>query len=437
MKKLGALSLVLLLVAGALAADDGLAVSGSVDTGIIFAKAGDADATVGYGWGDDPIRAKINFAWTKGDAVFKWHLRTDVTADPAVAAATFFDEAFGASTFLDGQFRVSVGALPSEVWKSGGKVDANIDGVPGVRFEYIPAFVPGLNVGLLLPLVNVSEVKYYFGELGFGAQYTHDFFDVRLGVRLDSDGDAGAAAGSWAPKDAKILDGTVKPVFPATDPITYDPGEPIPTDIPLHPYFWANWWANDKNYTWTAAKKDEGTKIVWGLGPNLSSLLPGLTVRADGQLTGIGVGIGSKTGLKVGFAGFGLDAAVGAAFETFAEGSGKKTGVSIDPAVSYTVTPWLKPGVEANFTFYTYEDATNAAYKAFSNGEDMAAFDKFGLVLFVEMALGNGLTFTPRYALTAKQAHGPSLFEDAKVASTLWKDGRNDHKFELRFGYSF
>jgi hypothetical protein len=433
MKKLGALSLVLLIAAAALAADDGLVLSGSVNAGLKITKSGGDTATLGYGWGDDPLQAKINFAWTKGDTAFTWHLLTDVTADPAVSTAKFFDEAFGASSFLDGQFRVSIGALPSEVWKSGGKVDANIDGVPGARFEYKPAFVSGLNVGLLLPLVEVSEVKYYFAELGFGAQYAHDFFDVSLAVRLDGDGDTGDADGKWTAKEAKIYDGTL--TLGGTPPV-YSPAPLYGTSDPQD-YFMAYLRANEPNYTWTGPTKNEGTKIIWGLGPNLSSLIPGLTARVDGQLTGIGAGFGTKTGLKVGFAGFGLDASVGAAFETFAEGPGKKTGFYIDPAVSYVVTPWLKPGVEAGFTFYSYEDDTNDLYKLGSGGEDMAAFDKFTLTLYAEMALGNGITFTPRYALTSKMAHGPSLIEDSEVDPATWSDSINKQVFELRFGYSF
>jgi hypothetical protein len=53
------------------------------------------------------------------------------------------------------------------------------------------------------------------------------------------------------------------------------------------------------------------------------------------------------------------------------------------------------------------------------------------------MALGNGVIFTPRYALTSKMAHGPSLFEDAKVAPSASSDSINKQVFELRFGYSF
>jgi hypothetical protein len=67
----------------------------------------------------------------------------------------------------------------------------------------------------------------------------------------------------------------------------------------------------------------------------------------------------------------------------------------------------------------------------------LAAFDKFGLVLYVEMALGNGLTFTPRYALTAKTAHGPSVIEDETLAPSKWGDNKIDNTLELRFGYSF
>jgi hypothetical protein len=473
MRKLGSLSLVLLLAGGVLsaqdaataAAADGLVVGGSVNAALQITKLGTADAKVGYGWGDDPLEAKLNFTWTKGGTVFGWHMKqaiADTAGAPGWSAnTTFFDEAFGETSLLDGQFRLSAGKLLSQVWKSGGKVDASVDGILGARLEYRPSFLPGFNVGLLLPLVTVPEVKDYFSELGFGAQYKNDWFDVAVGVRLDSGKDIVETAGSWAIKDSLITAGIIKPtdVNLTTKKKTYQftdihtgvpagttspPGSSVEISTPdlptgYEPYFFSNARANDPYWTWTAPIYEEGTKIVWGLGPNLTAIVPGLTFRADGQITGIGAYLGTVTGVKAGFAIAGLDASVAARFETFDKKKGaqaKKTGIYIDPAVSYQVFSWLKPGVEASLAFYTYQDGVEDFYKQ-GTTKDLAAFDKFGLVLYTDITLGNGITFTPRYALTKKSANGPSLIEDVKVATSAWNTARTDHKFELRFGYSF
>jgi hypothetical protein len=53
------------------------------------------------------------------------------------------------------------------------------------------------------------------------------------------------------------------------------------------------------------------------------------------------------------------------------------------------------------------------------------------------MALGNGITFTPRYNVRVKQANGPSLLETADLKVADWDKNRIENRFELRFGYSF
>jgi hypothetical protein len=197
-----------------------------------------------------------------------------------------------------------------------------------------------------------------------------------------------------------------------------------------------------KTHTWTAPTYEEGTTFLWGLGPKLTALVPGLTVWVDGKITGLGVtdGVGTYTGFKVGYASASgsLDSAVGIGFETFPKYKVKKTGFYIDPSISYKVFSWFKPGLEANLTFYSYEDEAKDLYKNnLTNNEDLAGFDKFGLTVYTEFALGNGVTITPRYALTSKSAHAPSIIEDVNSAGTDWIDGRVDHEFQLRFAYSF
>jgi hypothetical protein len=462
MKKLGALSLVLLLAASALFADDGLAVTGRVTAGVTITNWDPPDTTanpitITPKNDGNPLRGAVNFAWTKGEQVVKWNLRTDIgTDDPS--DALFIDEFYGASAFLDSQFRLTVGKIPAEVWKSGGRVDANIDAGHKVRLEYKPSFLPGFNVGLLLPLEAVSEVKYYFGELGFGAQYFHDFFEVSFGVRLDSEGDTDVKASGWALNSTAIAAGidsgkisNVTYTYSATAPATvytYDDKGTTSTFntitvltpvTSLEQYFGqVPKTGSNAYYTWTAPTYEAGTTIVWGLRPILTAIVPGLTFKVDGSLTGLGGHFASATGVTVGFALGGLDSSIGATLSTYDEdlSPAKKTGVSVSAAVSYKVFPWLKPGIEPSVAFYTYHDGVNDYYKTtLATGKDLAGLDNFGLVVYAEMALGNGLTFTPRYALTMKTANGPSLIEDILVAD--WTKARTDHKFELRFGYSF
>jgi hypothetical protein len=433
---------VLLAAAPALFAEDGLAVSGSANVGFRVSVLGEAKPAFNYGWGDDPIRPTVDFAWTKGATVFKWKLRTDLTKDGFAAGPVFTGYAFGTTDLFDGQLGISAGLIDGALWGSGGKVDANIDAITGVRFAYKPAFVEGLSAGLVLPLEPVAKPEQYFAELGFGAKYANDIFDVRLAVRLDSDADKGSDA-SWTLSSAAIMDYVENSLGFTPPGATYTP-LPSPAAFPAspsggkYPYFEAAWRKSQSDFTYNAATDDEGTKLIWGVGPKLETIIPGLTAWLDGQITGIGItdGVGTKTGLKAGFTAGSFVSSVGVALETFPKGKVKATGFYIDPAVSYALTSWLKAGLEANLTFYSYEDAPSTWYKTQYN-EDLAAFDKFGLTLYADFTLGNGIVITPRYALTAKTANGPSIIEDADIASTNWDKARTDHRIELRFGYSF
>ncbi|MDR0670591.1 MAG: hypothetical protein LBF95_10965, partial [Treponema sp.] len=183
-----------------------------------------------------------------------------------------------------------------------------------------------------------------------------------------------------------------------------------------------------------------GTKFIWGVVPKLDSLVTGLTAALDGQITGIGVtdGLGTKTGFKVGYAAGGLSGSIGAALETFPKEKVKALGVYIDPAISYVVTPWFTPSLEANVTIYSYEDDAKTYYKTtLATGDDLAAFDKFSLTLVTTFTLGNGITIAPRYGLVSKSANAPSIIEDSKIKLADWDEGRIEHRVEIRFGYSF
>jgi hypothetical protein len=274
----------------------------------------------------------------------------------------------------------------------------------------------------------VSKAKYYFQELGFGAQYKSGFLNAAVGVRLDSDGDQGDSDETWTLTSAGLDKYAQTNSSPA--------GPTKAGNFPFAPYSANTSWSRTQYF-------DEGTKIVWGIEPVFTTLVPGLTLKVDGQLTGIGAHFRSKTGIKAGFAAAGFDASVGAALETFEKFDAtnsswdfRKTGITIEPAVSYQVFSWLKPGVDALLVFAFYEDEVKDYYKSITT-DDLAGFDMFRLRVFAEMALGNGITFTPRYNMTVKPANSASLVETAGLTVAGWDKNRIENRFELRFGYSF
>jgi hypothetical protein len=388
MKKLGALSLVLLLVAGALAADDGLAITGEVKTALKVYTEGDADTVVKFDNDGDPGRAQFGFVYTVGNLQAKWMLR-NVNLSDADGTGVKIPYAFGTAGFLDNQIGISVGRIDGALWASGGVTDISFDGTLGARFEFKPAVVEGLSVGFVLPGKSGFKVGDYFAELIFGARYNlADTVDIRVAVNLDSDGDKGAN-GSQA-----------------------------------------------------------GTSFLYGVGlPVLGTFVPGLSLWVDGAFRGLGgdpyefytlgagtigdAGYTTKNGVKIGFDSGDFSAYAKVAFETWKD---QGTVFGILPGASYKILPWLKPGVEAEFYIRSYEDKIKDAYKLVY-GEDPAGFDRLYFKIYAEMALGNGFTLTPSFALTSHTKYG--TFGKANPGVAQSKDGRVDTTVGISLGYSF
>lgn len=99
--------------------------------------------------------------------------------------------------FLDDQLKISAGKLGDSPWKSEGPelwaaIDESfVSSFAGIRTEYKPSFVPGLNVGLVLnPFshnIHNEDVSFgsFMSEAVLGAAYTNDWFAARLSWRLD------------------------------------------------------------------------------------------------------------------------------------------------------------------------------------------------------------------------------------------------------------
>jgi hypothetical protein len=99
--------------------------------------------------------------------------------------------------FLDEQLKISAGKLGDSPWKSDGPelwaaIDESfVSSFAGIRTEYKPYFVPGLNIGFVLnPFshnIHNEDINMgsFLGETVLGAAYTHDLFAARLSWRLD------------------------------------------------------------------------------------------------------------------------------------------------------------------------------------------------------------------------------------------------------------
>jgi hypothetical protein len=405
MKKLGALSLVLLLAASALFADDGLAVTGDARTGLVFEKVTDTDPEVYMGDNEGtPGRVQINFTWTKGNFLMKWTSRFegDQLANGVNAgsysltlANNLFSAAYGAATFLDGQFRLGIGKLDDAVWASGGDDGGNdFDSVSGARFEIMPGILPGLNFGFSLPAafsdtgtkLNPAD---YFAELIYGVKYDNDFIDLRVAFKGDGEGDG-----------------------------TYDTA--------------AGTWSRD----------DAGARLIYGADLKfLGSLLPGFGIWLNGDIQGIETNdkVLSTAGYTSHWANIKysvapLEVYVRAAFQTWAD-NGKTWGTAAAPigtfaknaiiakiGGSYAITSWLKPSVWAQLLFYSYDDNFKVGT------EDPAALGEFAVEPAADFILGNGLTITPLLNIKVNPADSPdSGSGDAKIST----------KFKINLTYEF
>jgi len=139
-------------------------------------------------------RFRVNFNIEKGILGAKFRFETTSWAGGASAANWGYAFLYG--NFFDEQFRVSAGKLGDSPWAIGDPylLDKELDTTMGIRFEYMPLFAPGLNVGFVLNDWNTtapSTAKFtdLLQETVLGLSYTHDYFHLRLAYRMDSEAD--------------------------------------------------------------------------------------------------------------------------------------------------------------------------------------------------------------------------------------------------------
>jgi len=215
MKRIIIVLLVFTIAAGATVAE--LSVSGELKTGFYMdsEKVGNLKPTSSGGMkntesdsGSGEARARLNFHYDY-DHIIGLRIRFQVIPGGAGPHYPVWDFAYAYGNLFNEQLKISAGLLGESPWGSGGpelrydletRHNLRIDettGLIGIRFEYTPSFLQGLNLGFVLNQTDLyldkSIREQSFGELlqesVLGIAYEHDYFAVRFGYRLDSEMD--------------------------------------------------------------------------------------------------------------------------------------------------------------------------------------------------------------------------------------------------------
>jgi hypothetical protein len=209
---------VLALALAVTAFSQDLNVSGEMKTGILWSKTEDGleplsstTVPVSIGSKDDagtgPGRFRINTNYFNSDIHigFKFRLNWERWHDSNSQPYPQWSYAFGYGKFFDDQLTLSLGKMGSgsSPWGSGGpekyKELEDVGTTGGMRFEYEPSFIPGLNVGFVLNGFNGSmeewkepfTIFHILEETVVGVSYTNDYFHARAAFRFDSEVDSG------------------------------------------------------------------------------------------------------------------------------------------------------------------------------------------------------------------------------------------------------
>jgi hypothetical protein len=171
----------------------------------------DAGSKDDAGGGKGRFRLNVDYFIPETNIGFKFRITLEDWASPHNNMWSYF---FGYGNFFNDQLTLSFGKLGASPWGTGGpdmwkELEASGDGSKGggIRFEYKPAFAPGLNVGLVInsfdrdidmyPDDKPITFLHILEESIIGASYTHEYFHVRAAYRFDSEVDQlrGTASG--------------------------------------------------------------------------------------------------------------------------------------------------------------------------------------------------------------------------------------------------
>ncbi|MDR0720502.1 MAG: hypothetical protein LBF78_12765 [Treponema sp.] len=213
MKKFFAALIITIAVTGALAAQE-FKVSGEIKTGFFWYDRwiGDHDHK-GEGYvhnsEDDDEEQRLFNKTAKNQGRFRMNLWLDngntgmkvrfEQTEWSDTAMPKWSYAFAYGNFLNDQLKISIGRLGDSPYGTGGpEMWKELDTRIGIRTEILPAIVPGLNAGFVLNDMSDQQSYYYlepqtivdiFKETVLGLAYTHDFFELRMAYRLDSEFD--------------------------------------------------------------------------------------------------------------------------------------------------------------------------------------------------------------------------------------------------------
>jgi hypothetical protein len=213
-----------LVAAGGLFAQE-VTLSGELKTGFYIQqeKIGNNDPVASGGMtnndgdsGAGQARMRLDFHSLYGNMGLKvrFQIEPGTTAEGPFSPTWAFAYAYG--NLFDNQLTISAGLLGESPWGTGGprlnsepesreyrsvnglsgEPYISSEGLIGIRFEYKPSFIEGLNIGFVLNQpdqvvidTQKQEIFDMLMESVVGAAYENDYFAVRVGYRFDSDAD--------------------------------------------------------------------------------------------------------------------------------------------------------------------------------------------------------------------------------------------------------
>ena len=165
------------------------------------------------GTGQGRLRLDFHFTYQNLGLRLRFKIEPNSTNLGPYYPAWSFAYAYG--NLFNDQLRISVGLLGDSPWGTGGpKIRSDpesreymaynelsgdpylsSEGLMGIRFEYKPGFIPGLNLGFVLNQPDRTQERPtadqtfgdVLGESVVGVAYEHEYFAVRVGYRFDSE----------------------------------------------------------------------------------------------------------------------------------------------------------------------------------------------------------------------------------------------------------
>ena len=212
--------LIIAAAAAGFAQEPEIKFSGYAKSGILWTKSqfqgmDDFTESVNLGSKDDAGsgqgRFRLDLEFVKGNMGIKTRIEWDNWIDTAPA----WKYAFAYGNFFDDQLTFSVGKLGSSPWGTGGpemwkELETGSGG--GMRTEWKPSFIPGLNAGFVLNFYDKGRDQGWpndkpltlleiLRESVIGISYTHDLFLFRFAYRLD--GEVDTIQGNQGKKDGE------------------------------------------------------------------------------------------------------------------------------------------------------------------------------------------------------------------------------------------